>query len=232
MQNIIVATIKEWNIQNYFKLKEQFKDDYKFHLITNKDELTQELVKDLNPKYIFFPHWSWIIPKNIYNNFECIVFHMTDLPFGRGGSPLQNLIIRGIYDTKISALKVAEGLDTGDIYIKEDINISKGSAQEIFVNISNIIFSKMIPLFLNSKLKPIKQIGKVVEFKRRDPSQSNLATLEEKTITNIYDFIRMLDAEGYPNAYIQLDNNLKIILNNVIKKDSKIIGNFEVLKNE
>jgi len=28
---------------------------------------------------------------------------MTDLPFGRGGSPFQNLIARGIYDTKIIA---------------------------------------------------------------------------------------------------------------------------------
>ena len=30
---------------------------------------------------------------------------MTDLPYGRGGSPLQNLIIRGFESTKISAIE-------------------------------------------------------------------------------------------------------------------------------
>ncbi len=64
-------------------------------LVTDKKSLTYEKVNDFKPEYIFFPHWSWIIPSEIYENFKCIVFHMTDLPYGRGGSPLQNLISRG-----------------------------------------------------------------------------------------------------------------------------------------
>ena len=44
---------------------------------------------------------------------------MTDLPFGRGGSPLQNLIVRGFEETMTSAIKVTKGIDTGDIYLKE-----------------------------------------------------------------------------------------------------------------
>ena len=32
--------------------------------------------------------------QEIHENYKCIIFHMTDLPFGRGGSPLQNLISR------------------------------------------------------------------------------------------------------------------------------------------
>ena len=62
-----------------------------------------------------------IIPKKIYSNYDCIVFHMTDLPYGRGGSPLQNLIVRGHKETKISALNVQSGLDTGDIYLKKKL---------------------------------------------------------------------------------------------------------------
>ena len=44
---------------------------------------------------------------------------MTDLPFGRGGSPLQNLIVRGYKSTKLTAIKVQSGIDTGDIYLKK-----------------------------------------------------------------------------------------------------------------
>lgn len=229
MQNIIIATIKEWNISNYFKLKDN-NDSYKFHLITYKDELTVEYINELNPKYIFFPHWSWIIPRDIYNNFDCIVFHMTDLPYGRGGSPFQNLIIREIYDTKISALKVENGLDTGDIYLKEDFNISVGSAEENFIKLSSIIFNKMIPEFLNKILIPKKQSGDIVNFKRRTPEESNMKLLKYKSINKIYDFIRMLDAEGYPKAYIELDD-IKIELSEITMKSDKLTGRFEVINN-
>ena len=40
---------------------------------------------------------------------------MTDLPYGRGGSPLQNLIVRGHKETKISAIKVVKELDAGPV---------------------------------------------------------------------------------------------------------------------
>jgi len=230
MQNIIIATIKEWNISNYFKLKDIYADKYNFHLITTKDELIIEEIEKLKPKYIFFPHWSWIIPKNIYSNFDCVVFHMTDLPYGRGGSPLQNLIIREVYDTKVSALKVDDGLDTGDIYLKEDFNISKGSAQENFTKLSNIIFDKMIPKFLSSDLIAKKQVGDIVNFRRRTPKQSDINTLKNKSINKLYDFIRMLDAEGYPKAFQELEN-LKFVYMDIEKKDNKLIGKFEVIIN-
>jgi len=230
MENIIIATIKEWNISNYFKLKELYKDSYNFHLVTDKDELIKDYVDELKPKYIFFPHWSWIIPKSIYKNFECVVFHMTDLPYGRGGSPFQNLIVREVYDTKISALRVEDGLDTGDIYLKEDFNISKGSAQENFTKLSNVIFEIMMPKFLNSKLVAQKQVGDIVNFKRRSPKQSNISTLKDKSLIKLYDFIRMLDAGGYPKAFI-LQDGLRFEYSAVEIKDGKLIGKFEVIKN-
>jgi len=231
MENIIISTIKEWNIENYFKLKNKFKDIYNFYLITDKDELNFNNISKINPKYIFFPHWSWIIKENIYNNFNCVVFHMTDLPYGRGGSPLQNLIINEVYDTKISALKVDGGLDTGDIYLKENFNISIGSAEENFIKLSHIIFNKMIPNFLNNDLIPKKQQGEIIEFKRRKPEDSDIIKLKEKSLNKIYDFIRMVDADGYPKAYIKIDN-IKIDFSEVQLKNNKLIGRFEVIENE
>ena len=154
---ILIATIKDWNINNFYEFKKKFEDKYNLYLITNKDDLIYQNVKDLNPKYIFFPHWSWLIPNEIYKNYECILFHMTDLPYGRGGSPLQNLIIKGIYKTKISAIKVDKQMDSGDIYFKEDFDISEGSAEEIFIKASKITFEKLIPKFLKEEI-PLKVI--------------------------------------------------------------------------
>ncbi len=227
MDNIIVATIKEWNIKNYYSLIAKYSNQFNFHLITSSEDLSFERIKSIAPKYIFFPHWSWIIPEKIYKNYECIVFHMTDLPFGRGGSPLQNLIMEGIYDTKVSAIKVQEGLDTGDIYMKEDFSIALGSAEEIFIRLSDLVFQKMIPKLLENKMVPIKQEGQETIFKRRTPSQSHLKQLNEVSLVKLYDFIRMLDGEGYPKAFLELDG-LKIEFSEAHLKNNKLVGKFEV----
>jgi len=121
----------------------------------------------------------------------------------------------------VSALKVDGGIDSGDIYIKEDLNISLGSAEEIFINLSNIIFYKMIPKILEKNLIPKKQEGEVVQFKRRKPISLN----------KLYDFIRMLDAEGYPNAFIKLDT-IKIEFSEVHLKSNKLVGRFEAIEDE
>ena len=227
MDNIVIATIKEWNIENYFKLKEKYGHEFNFHLISNSEALTEEFIQKINPNYIFFLHWSWIIPKNIYNNFNCVLFHMTDLPYGRGGSPLQNLIMNKVYKTKISAIKVSENIDSGDIYLKESLDISTGSAQNIFKRSSQITFEKMIPEFLSSKLSAKEQSGEIVTFKRRTPEQSSIKTVKDLSLTSLYDFIRMLDGEGYPKAYIEIEN-IKIEFSQVDKTDTQLSGKFEV----
>ena len=135
MAQYVIATTKSWNIENAEKLKIKYPND-SFYIITEKEKLTEKELETLNPRYVFFPHWSWIIPKNVFQKYQCVVFHMTDLPFGRGGSPLQNLIVRGIYSTKVTAIKVDEGLDTGDVYLKEPVNIEEGNADEILCRIS------------------------------------------------------------------------------------------------
>ena len=227
MNNIIIATIKEWNISNYFKLKETLNSKYNFHLITQEDELTFENIAQINPKYIFFPHWSQKIDKEIYENFESIIFHETDLPFGRGGSPIQNLIINKHYKTKISAIECSEILDSGDIYLQEDYDLTYKSAQEIFENISEIVFQKMIPLILEKKFVKYKQKGEVISFKRRSENESNIETLKELSLVNLYDFIRMLDADTYPKAFLNL-KDYKIELSGVNIKNNKLIGKFEI----
>lgn len=215
----VVATIKSWNIENYKKYC-----DGNFYLIKDKNELTYEKLKDINPKYVFFAHWSWIIPKEIWSNFECVVFHMTDLPYGRGGTPLQNLVLRGHKKTKISAIKVNDDLDAGDIFHKEELDLS-GSAEEIYKRASQIIFKKMISCIINNNPVPKKQIGEVVKFERRKPQQSEI--LEEMNLEKAYNLIRMLDAEEYPKAFLKT-KKLKFDFFKVERKQDKLIAKVEI----
>lgn len=196
---IIIATIKSWNIERAVKLKEQYQGIHDICIYTQKEEFTYDNICDFKPDYIFLPHWSFMIPKKITDSWECVVFHMTDLPYGRGGSPLQNLIVRGHKETKISAIRVTEKLDGGPVYMKKPLSL-EGTAQEIFVRCSEIIFREMIPGFLKEKLEPMPQVGEPMVFKRRKPEDSEITP--EMELDTIYDYIRMLDAEGYPKAFI------------------------------
>ncbi|ECQ7109197.1 formyltransferase family protein [Campylobacter jejuni] len=225
-QNIIIVTLKKWNIKNFNKIREIL-PAYNFILIKTKEDLNLNYIQKINPKYIFFPHWSFIIPDEIYQNYACIVFHMSDLPFGRGGSPLQNLILQNIKKTKISALKVCKDLDAGDIYLKCKLDISKDSAQKIYKKASKIIFFKMIPYILTNNPKPIPQNGKPTFFKRRTPDQSCLNSLENPNLEKIFDFIRILDAPSYPKAFLEL-KNLKIEFKKVKNKKNHLKGEFKI----
>lgn len=198
---ILICTQKSWNAELARQMKERYDTEYDISVITKKEELTRERVEALSPVYVFFPHWSYLIPEAIYSRFPCVVFHMTDLPYGRGGSPLQNLIVRGHTHTRLSAIRVDAGLDTGDVYLKEELSL-EGTAEEILRRASGIVFSKMIPYLLEHRPDPVPQSGEAVVFKRRKPEDGQLLPqMDEKTI---YDYIRMLDGEGYPNAFIRL----------------------------
>ena len=220
----LIVTIKSWNLANFRKLRSLDKKN-KWVIISDPKKLTFDWLKKLKPRYVFFPHWSWIIPKDIWSNFECVVFHMTDLPYGRGGSPLQNLIVRGHSKTKISALRVEEGLDTGDVYMKADLKLA-GVAQEIYSRASEIIFTKMIPEIIRKEPKPIKQKGEVVVFSRRRPEEGSIQNLPN--LKTVYDFIRMLDAEGYPKAYLEMDNGQRLEFSEAKLTKGKITAKVEI----
>lgn len=171
-----------------------------FLLIEDKDKLTPERLEALQPRQIFLPHWSHMVPAAIYEKFECVVFHMTDLPFGRGGSPLQNLIVRGIRQTRLSALRCEEELDAGPIYLKRDLSL-EGTAEKIYARSARLV-EEMILEIIATEPEPKPQQGEAVVFKRRQPEQSNLAGLTDPR--KIYDHIRMLDAAGYPHAFLEI----------------------------
>jgi methionyl-tRNA formyltransferase len=166
--------------------------------INSPQDLTLENCEKLNPDYIFFPHWSWIILEEIHLKFSCVIFHMTDLPFGRGGTPLQNLIVRGKKSTTLTALKCVSELDAGPVYLRRPLSLF-GTAEEILLRASDLI-AQMIVEFMQTQPMPVEQQGDVVEFKRRQPKDGNISDLE--SLKQIYDYIRMLDAEGYPHAFL------------------------------
>ena len=194
---IVVACSESW-----FSLKESLESIVEVFFISEPSELTRDFLAKINPRYVFFPHWNKIVSDNIYCNFECVAFHTAPLPYGRGGSPIQNLIVEGVIHAPVCALKMTSEVDGGPIYSKKEISLT-GSLSDIFSRINNAVNELMLEIICgNPSLK--EQTGDVRVFKRRKGTDNLIPP--ELTLNQVYDRIRMLDAEGYPRAYLETSN--------------------------
>lgn len=137
--------------------------------MSSPNELNAVLEKSC-PRYIFFAHWNWLVPKSIWYEHECVCFHMTDVPCD--SSPLQNLIMSGHTHTKLTALRMVEDIDAGLVYAKRDLELS-GTAQEIYVK-AGALSMEIMEWMVTQHPIPDPQEGEVVTFKRRKPEQSLL----------------------------------------------------------
>ena len=193
---------RDWALELYKSLSKKYKN---MILLSEPKKFKISYIKRINPKFIFFPDWSWIVPKIILKNYKCVCFHESDLPKFKGGSPIQNQIIRGIKKTKTTAFLMNEKIDSGDILMKYPL-LLEGSLDDIFNRMKKNDY-KMIVRIINSDYKIQKQKGHSTYVKRRKPEQSALDINQSKEY--IYNFIRML-ADPYPNAFIKIGKH-KII---------------------
>jgi methionyl-tRNA formyltransferase len=193
----IVATVKPWNVEAFGRRASKLPGNW--HIIDDPERLIVETLAPLSPRYVFFPHWSWRVPDEILFQYECVCFHMTDVPYGRGGSPLQNLILRGHTTTMLTALRMVEDLDAGPVYLKRPLSL-EGRAEDIFTRTADLVYDLITEIIANEPF-PVSQTGEPVVFRRRTPGESRLP--QQGDGPTLYDFIRMLDAPTYPKAFLE-----------------------------
>jgi methionyl-tRNA formyltransferase len=197
MAHYLLASSRDWHLSAFQRRRPRLPGVWS--IVVSPDDLRQQ-IEVTKPRYVFFAHWSAIVPSDLLKQTECVCFHMTDVPYGRGGSPLQNLILRGHDQTMLSALRMTEQLDAGPVYMKQQLSLS-GSAAEIFHRSAELTL-QMIEEIARNEPEPVPQVGDGVTFVRRTPEQSLLPL--EGDGKRLYDHIRMLDAPGYPHAFAQL----------------------------
>ena len=191
---IIICDSKNW-----FTLDPNIAYQNEIKIINNKKDLNYEDLRRDTPDFIFFVHWNWKVSKEIHQKFNCVLFHTAPLPYGRGGSPIQNLIIRGYTKSPVYALKMIEEVDAGPIFDSEEISL-KGNLSDIFSRL-NFVINNLIKKLIKNKILPKEQIGEPFVFQRLTEKDNEIPC--NINILEIYDRIRMLDENSYPNAYIK-----------------------------
>lgn len=194
---IVICNSRDW-----FSLDNEVLRSSEVISIRDKGDLTFDKLKSFDPDLVFFPHWNWIVEENIFSSFTCVVFHTAPLPYGRGGSPIQNLIIRGHKNAPVCAFKMSDGIDNGPIYDKRLISLD-GTLSDIISRLNDAV-NELIKKLICSLPDPEPQVGDVYTFKRLGRQDNEICL--DSTFEQIYDKIRMLDDDSYPSAYLSLDN--------------------------
>ena len=164
---------------------------------------------------LLFYGWSDVVPRLLTTNFPCIMLHPSPLPKYRGGSPIQNQIIRGEIDSAVTLFLMDDGIDTGPI-IKTAYLSLEGRISEIFDRIQKVGLALTQEIF-DSGYTPKEQIhADATYFARRKPSESEITQEELLTKSAVYlkNKIRMLE-DPYPSAFIRTADHRKLYIHDV-----------------
>lgn len=211
------------NSQEWFNLKDDIASNHTVLRINKRRELTLSKLAAFKPDLVFFPHWSWLVKKEIYSKFRCIVFHTAPLPYGRGGSPIQNLIKRGHTSSPVCAIAMCGEVDSGPIYDSLRISLS-GSLHEILKRLDEAV-NQLIEQLIKCLPEPVEQVGNVEIFERLAQADNELCF--DSDYEEFYTKIRMLDAPSYPSAHLKLENVL-IEFSEIQKDKGKLVCQVQI----
>ena len=146
-----------------------------------KNDDSYELIKKLNPDIIIVAAYGKILPKNIldFPEYGCVNIHASLLPKYRGAAPIQWAVINGDKKTGITIMKMAEGLDTGDMILvdKTEIGENETSAE---------LFDRLAEQGAVSLLKALDMLENgSVEFTSQDDALSTYAVKITKALSPI-----------------------------------------------
>ena len=164
-------------------------------------------VSDANGgKVLFLVSCSQLINSERRARYEaCLVLHASDLPEGRGWSPLVWQVLEGREDMVLSLLDADEPVDSGAIWAKRSFRVPNHAT---FAEINERLFTAEVELMDDAlrliaeghKPKP-QSVEAATWYPRRRPADSRLDPA--RTIEEQFDLLRVSDPARYP-AYVEL----------------------------
>lgn len=191
MHVAILTSLNQWFISYAEELTENMKDAALFF---NHEDIRESY------DVLFILSYHKIIPKkNLDKNKHNIVIHASDLPSGKGWSPMFWQILESKNEIIFSMFEASTGVDDGDIYMKEQLNFTGIELNEELRFMQAQFIIQMCLKFYNNYDKyiiPIKQSGIETFYAKRDSKDSELDI--NKTINEQFNLLRIVDNERYP----------------------------------
>lgn len=126
-------------------------------------ENAMKILQDIAPELIVVTAYGQILPKEVLElpKYGCINIHASLLPKYRGAAPINWVLLNGEKETGVTSMQMSEGLDTGDMLIKESVSIGENETySQLYSRLSEIggeVLMKTIDGILTGSLNPEKQ---------------------------------------------------------------------------
>ncbi|MDT3696228.1 MAG: methionyl-tRNA formyltransferase [Ignavibacterium sp.] len=226
-QKVAFTAVKKFAVANNLPV-------YQPDKLKNNAEFIEQM-KSVEPD-LFVVVAFRILPKEVFEipKYGSFNLHGSFLPKYRGAAPIQWALINGDTETGLTTFKLAEQVDTGNIYLQEKVKINSDDNFESLHDRMSLIGAELV-------LKTVKLIESgIAELKEQDDSIASPAPKITKEIclinwnkpaTEVHNLVRGLSP--YPAAYFLHNNKvIKIYKSEVVNYPDLKPGEIQHTKTE
>ena len=224
---LLATPVKQYSLEKNIPI-------YQPQKIRNNQEFIDQ-IKSLKPDVICVVAYGKILPKEILEipKLGCINVHASLLPKYRGAAPIQWAVLNGDKKTGITTMYMDIGMDTGDMILKEEVEIGENET-------TGELWERLSKIGGNLLVETLKQIENGTAPREKQGEDFTLAPMldksmakidwENKTAEEIKNLVRGLNP--IMGAYTFLNNKkIKFWKVDIAKNKGFSQENINILKN-
>lgn len=169
---MVASPVKEYAIEKNLQVYQPIK-------VRNNPEFLEE-VKKLNPDLICVVAYGKILPQELLDipQYGCVNVHGSLLPEYRGAAPIQWAVLNGDKKTGVTTMFMNAGMDTGDMILKEEVEIGEDETTGELWDRLKMIGAKLL-------IKTVKEIENGTATRTKQPEEGTMAPMLSKEMAKI-----------------------------------------------
>lgn len=169
---MVASPVKEYAIEKNLQVYQPIK-------VRNNPEFLEE-VKKLNPDLICVVAYGKILPQELLDipQYGCVNVHGSLLPEYRGAAPIQWAVLNGDKKTGVTTMFMNAGMDTGDMILKEEVEIGKDET-------TGELWDRLKTIGANLLIKTVKEIENGTATRTKQPEEGTMAPMLSKEMAKI-----------------------------------------------
>lgn len=169
---LIYSEVKEYALENGLEIIQPDK-------LRGNEEIIEK-IKEMNPDVICVVAYGRILPKEILDipKYGCINVHPSLLPKYRGSAPIQWAILNGDEKTGVTTMYLDEEMDSGDIILKEEVEIDKDET-------SGELWDRLSKIGADLLVQTLEQIENGTAPREKQGKEFTIAPMLEKSQAKI-----------------------------------------------
>lgn len=169
---MVASPVKEYAIEKNLQVYQPIK-------VRNNPEFLEE-VRKLNPDLICVVAYGKILPQELLDipQYGCVNVHGSLLPEYRGAAPIQWAVLNGDKKTGVTTMFMNAGMDTGDMILKEEVEIGKDET-------TGELWDRLKTIGANLLIKTVKEIENGTATRTKQPEEGTMAPMLSKEMAKI-----------------------------------------------